>query len=90
MRDDSGDEWGKRCDRSYLAAITTSYLEALKAHDPKRLVVRDDVRFTENGAAIPLGESLWATVCWVRASCARICTVFGSGPSRRLSTCAAR
>jgi len=50
------------CDRSCLAAITTSYLEALKAHDPKRLLVTDDVRFTENGVAIPLGEALWATV----------------------------
>ena len=50
------------CDRVCLAGITTSYLEALKAHDPKRLTVTSNVRFTENGVAVPLGEALWATV----------------------------
>jgi hypothetical protein len=38
------------------------YLHALAAHDPGRLKVAPNVRFTENGVAIPLGEALWVTI----------------------------
>ena len=37
------------------------YLKALEAHDPSRLHLAPQVRFTENGVAIPLGEALWVT-----------------------------
>jgi len=50
------------CDRSCLSGYITTYLDALVAHDAKRLPVTDDVRFTENGVAIPLGEALWVTL----------------------------
>lgn len=50
------------CDRACLAGMITTYLDALAAHDPKRLPVTADARFTENGVAIPLGEALWVTV----------------------------
>jgi hypothetical protein len=50
------------CDRACLSGVITTYLEALKAHDAGRLPVTRDVRFTENGAAIPLGEALWVTL----------------------------
>jgi hypothetical protein len=50
------------CDRACLSGFITTYLDALTAHDPKRLPVTADVRFTENGAAIPLGEALWVTI----------------------------
>jgi hypothetical protein len=50
------------CDRSCLSGFITQYLSALTAHDSKRLPVTADVRFTENGVAIPLGEALWLTI----------------------------
>jgi hypothetical protein len=50
------------CDRSCLSGFITKYLDALTAHDPKGLPVTSDVRFTENGVAIPLGEALWLTI----------------------------
>jgi hypothetical protein len=49
------------CDRHCLSGFITAYLEALAEHDPKRLPVTGNVRFTENGVAIPLGEALWVT-----------------------------
>jgi hypothetical protein len=49
------------CDRECLSGFITSYLDALVAHDPKRLSLTADARFTENGVAIPLGEALWVT-----------------------------
>ena len=50
------------CDRTCLSGFVTQYLDALTAHDPKRLTVTSNVRFTENGVAIPLGEALWVTI----------------------------
>src|SRR3984885_11998238 len=38
-----------------------SYLEALVAHDAKRLQVTPDVRFTEDDIELKLGEGLWKT-----------------------------
>lgn len=52
---------GATCDRTCLSGLITSYLDALAAHDPKRLPATADVRFTENGVAVPLGEALWVT-----------------------------
>jgi len=50
------------CDRACLSGFVTSYLDALKAHDSRPLPLTSDVRFTENGVAIPLGEALWVTI----------------------------
>lgn len=50
------------CDRACLSGFITTYLNALTAHDPTRLPVTREVRFTENGVAIPLGEALWLTI----------------------------
>jgi len=49
------------CDEGCLKGQMDRYLQALQAHDPTRLKVAPDVRFTENGVAIPLGEALWVT-----------------------------
>jgi hypothetical protein len=49
------------CDRACLSGLITAYLDALSAHDPKRLPVTANARFTENGVVIPLGEALWVT-----------------------------
>jgi hypothetical protein len=49
-------------ERMRLSAAVTAYLEALVSHDPSKLALTDDVRFTENGVAVPLGEALWQTI----------------------------
>ncbi len=50
------------CDRACLEGFINSYLEALVAHDAKRLQVTPDVRFTEDDIELKLGEGLWKTV----------------------------
>jgi len=52
----------EKCDRACLSGHITKYLDALVAHDPTRLPVTQNVRFTENGVSVPLGEALWATI----------------------------
>ena len=50
------------CDEACLKGFMDGYLDALAAHDAKRLPVAAKVRFTEDGVAIPLGEALWVTI----------------------------
>jgi len=50
------------CDRACLESLVEQYLGALFAHDPARLSVTPDVRFTENGQQLDLGDGLWRTV----------------------------
>ncbi len=50
------------CDRTCLEGFVEQYLGALLAHDPARLTVSSDVRFTENGQQLELGEGLWRTM----------------------------
>jgi len=54
------------CDRPCLIAVLESYLTALTAKDPSKLMVTDDVRFTENGVELKLGEGLWQMASGVR------------------------
>lgn len=49
------------CDRACLKGFIDQYMDALSHHDPSRLVAAANVRFTENGAQVPLGEALWVT-----------------------------
>ena len=49
------------CDRACLKGFIDQYMDALAHHDPARLPVAANVRFTENGAQVPLGEALWVT-----------------------------
>ena len=50
------------CDEACLKSLMDGYLQALQRHDPSGLKVAPNVRFTENGVAIPLGEALWVTI----------------------------
>ena len=50
------------CDRTCLEGLMEQYLGALFAHDPARLSTTPDVRFTENGQQLELGDGLWRTV----------------------------
>jgi hypothetical protein len=50
------------CERACLQGFVDRYLDALVAHDPSRLPLVKDVRYTENGATLQLGDGLWGTV----------------------------
>jgi hypothetical protein len=50
------------CDRACLKGFIDSYLAALAARDPSKLQVTRDVRYTENGAELKLGDGMWSTV----------------------------
>jgi hypothetical protein len=49
------------CERKCLEGMVDRYLEALVAQDPNRLPLAVDVRFTENGQELRLGDGLWGT-----------------------------
>ncbi len=49
------------CDRACLNGFVDQYLAALVAHDPARLPLARDVKFTENGQTLKLGDGLWGT-----------------------------
>jgi hypothetical protein len=49
------------CDRTCLNGFVDGYLAAMVAHDPSRLLVASEVKFTEDGVRLELGDGLWAT-----------------------------
>ncbi|HXX44262.1 MAG TPA: hypothetical protein VEJ38_06005 [Candidatus Acidoferrales bacterium] len=49
------------CDRACLTGMIDQYLAAMVAHDPSKLPLAKDVRFTEDGVQLQLGDALWAT-----------------------------
>ena len=52
----------KECDRDCLKGMITQYIDALAGHDPSRLPLAENVRFTEDSKALKLGEGLWKSV----------------------------
>jgi hypothetical protein len=50
------------CDRACLESVVDQYLAALVAHDPKRLPLSSDVRYTENDQVLDIGDGFWKTV----------------------------
>ena len=55
------------CDRACLGDIVTRYLESLVAHDPSKVPLADNVRFTEDTKDTPIGGGFWATASKVGA-----------------------
>jgi hypothetical protein len=49
------------CDRACLNGYADQYLAALVAHDPSSLPLARQVKYTENGQVMQLGEGLWGT-----------------------------
>ena len=49
------------CNRACLENVVDQYLTALVAHDPKRLPLSKDVRYTENDQAVEIGDGYWKT-----------------------------
>jgi len=50
------------CDRACLKGMITTYVDAMVAHDPSRLPLAANARFTEDSKDLKLGEGLWKTV----------------------------
>jgi len=57
---------GAKCDRACLTDIMTRYLNAMVAHDPSAIPVAPNVKFTEDGKVLKLGEGAWKTVTKLR------------------------
>lgn len=53
------------CDRACLNGLIEQYLSALVAHDPSKLPLAKNVKFTEDGVRLELGDGLWATASGV-------------------------
>lgn len=55
------------CSRSFLSDMVNRYFVALQAHDPSMLNTAADVRFTEDGEVLDMGDGvLWRTVVALR------------------------
>ena len=53
---------GASCERACLYALMDTYLQALVAHEPARLPLATNVKFTENTNAMRVGDGLWQTI----------------------------
>lgn len=49
------------CDRACLEDLVNQYLAAVVAHDPRRLPLSQDVRYTENDQIMEIGDGFWKT-----------------------------
>src|SRR5688572_17255457 len=49
------------CNRECLAGVMSAYLQALVKHDAASLPVTRNVKYSENGVRITLGDGLWQT-----------------------------
>jgi len=49
------------CDRACLEGLASQYLAALAAHDPKRLPLAADVKYTEQDQVMDVGDGFWGT-----------------------------
>jgi len=54
------------CNRECLSGFVSKYLDAMLAHDPARLPLSVNVRFTEDSEPMKLGEGLWKSVSGIR------------------------
>jgi hypothetical protein len=50
------------CDRACLEGLVDQYLDAVVAHDPHRIHITPEFRFTENGVHLEIGDGLWRTM----------------------------
>ena len=47
------------CDRACLEGFVNQYLDALDAHDPSKLQLTKNARYTENGQTLKLTDGMW-------------------------------
>ena len=50
------------CNRACMKDLIAKYVDALVAHDPSKLPLAADARFTEDSQNLKLGEGVWKTV----------------------------
>ena len=50
------------CDRACLEGWVDRYFAAATADDPRAVPLAQNVRFTENGQVLPIGEGLWKSM----------------------------
>jgi hypothetical protein len=50
------------CDRACLEGFVDRFLDAFVQHDPRRLPLAANARFTENGQRLALGDGSWRTM----------------------------
>src|SRR4029450_9415672 len=50
------------CNRACPEGVVNNYLTALGAKDPKTLPLSADVKYTENGQPLQIGDGFWKTV----------------------------
>lgn len=62
QQDAASTEFKIVCGRDCLAGFANRFLDALVSHDPSRVPMAPDVRYTENGSRLAIGDALWATV----------------------------
>lgn len=55
----------KTCDRACLSGLLNQYVQDMVSHHPGALPVTRNVRFTENGKVLKLGEGFWRTASGV-------------------------
>jgi hypothetical protein len=60
-QDSSANAKADSCHRACLEGLANSYLAAVVSRDPSKLPVTEDLKFTENGQTLKLGEGLWRT-----------------------------
>ncbi len=49
------------CDQACLENFADRYIEAMVRHDPSSVPLTEDIKFTENGVELAVGDALWAT-----------------------------
>ena len=49
------------CDRACLDRVVNQYLDALVAHDPSRVPLKKNAKFTEDGQRLAIGDGFWRT-----------------------------
>lgn len=57
---------GVDCDRLCLENTVRAYMAALAAKDPSKAPFAEDVRYSENGVVLPIGDGIWGTASGVR------------------------
>jgi hypothetical protein len=62
VRDAPAQRGAGACDRACLEGFVDRYLDAVIAHDPKLLPLTRNVKFTENGVRLDVGDAHWKTV----------------------------
>lgn len=50
------------CDRACISGVVDSYVGSMLKQDPSALNLTDDVKITENGAVVNMGEGVWKSL----------------------------